>query len=161
MFAATALIFLPVRCTMYEAATSLKTVLRPVPSADPKRTAKRIADLPANRIKSSDLEAWLDHLAGQKLDPQTRRHAQTGVKHGWNRGTKHPSPTPYLSPTYRPCASVEGVCGPPKALREEDPLTDAEVKTLFTAAEVDLDRFHRFGPNTAPGGQTRTLRRIK
>src|SRR5262245_34490366 len=25
---------------------------------------KRIADLPANRIKSSDMDAWLDHLAG-------------------------------------------------------------------------------------------------
>jgi integrase len=109
---------------------------------------KRIADLPANRIKSSDMEAWLDHLAGQKLDPQTRRHAQTSVKHCWNWGTKHPSPTPYLSPTYRPFASVEGVYVPPKALREEDLITDAEVKTLFTAAEVDLDRLHRFGPKT-------------
>jgi site-specific recombinase XerD len=106
----------------------------------------RLADLPSNKVKSSDMEAWLDHLAGQGLDLQTRRHAQTSVKHCWNWATKHPSPTPYLSPTYRPFASVERVYVPPKALTENDLITDAEVKALFAAAEVDLDQFHRFGP---------------
>jgi integrase len=109
---------------------------------------KLIADLPANRIKSPDMEAWLDHLATQKLDPQTRRHAQTSVKHCWNWATKHPSPTPYLSPTYRPFSSVERVHVPAKALREGDLITDEEVQTLFKAAEIDLDQFHRNGPKT-------------
>jgi integrase len=107
---------------------------------------KQVADLPANKIKSSDMEAWLDRMAGQGLDPQTRRHAQTSVKHCWNWATKHPSPTPYLPPTYRPFASVERVYVPAKALTENDLITDDEVKTLFTAAEIDLDQFHRFGP---------------
>lgn len=109
---------------------------------------KLIADLPANRIKSSDMEAWLDHMTGKGLNPQTRRHAQTSVKHCWNWATKHPSPTPYLPPTYRPFASVEQVYVSAKALTENDLITDAEVKTLFAAAEIDLDQFHRFGPKT-------------
>jgi integrase len=114
---------------------------------------KQIEGLPSNRIKSSDMEAWLDHLASQGLDPQTRRHAQTSVKHCWNWATKHPSPTPYLPPTYRPFASVERVYVPPKALTEGDLITDVEVKALFAASEIDLDKFHKFGPKTprAPG----------
>jgi hypothetical protein len=109
---------------------------------------KQIADLPANHIRSSDMEAWLDHLAGQRLDPQTRRHAQTSVKPCWNWATRHPSPTPYLSPTYRPYSSVERVHVPAKALTENDLITDAEIQALFVAAEIDLDQFHRFGPKT-------------
>jgi integrase len=109
---------------------------------------KLIASLPANRIKSADMEAWLDHLAGQKLDPQTRRHAQTSVQHCRNWATKHPSRTPYLSPTYRPFSSVERVHVPAKALTENDLISDAEVQTLFKAAEIDLDQFHKFGPKT-------------
>jgi integrase len=109
---------------------------------------KQIHDLPADRIKSSDLEAWLDDLAAKGLDPQTRRHAQTSVKHCWNWATKHPSPTPHLSPAYRPFSSVEPVYVPPKALTEADLITDAEVKALFAGAEIDLDQFHRFGPKT-------------
>jgi integrase len=109
---------------------------------------KKIADLPATRIKSSDMEAWLNHLSGKELDPQTLRHAQTSVKHCWNWATKHPSPTPYLPPIDRPFASVERIYVPPKALTEGDLITDDEVKTLFAAAEIDLDQFHRFGPKT-------------
>jgi integrase len=109
---------------------------------------KQIKDLPADRIRSSDLEAWLDDLAAKGLDPQTRRHAQTSVKHCWNWATKHPSPKPYLSPAYRPFATVEPVYVPPKTLTEADLITDAEVKALFAAAEIDLDEFHRFGPKT-------------
>lgn len=109
---------------------------------------KLIADLPANRIKSSDMEAWLDHLVGQGHGPQTRKHAQTSVKHCWNWATKHPSPTPHLSPTYRPFSGVEVVHVPAKALTENDLITDAEVRTLFAAAEIDLDQFHKFGPKT-------------
>jgi hypothetical protein len=58
-------------------------------------------------------------MTGQGFDPQTRRHAQTSVKHCWNWATKHPSPVPYLSPTYRPFSSVERVYVPPKALPGE------------------------------------------
>ena len=60
-------------------------------------------DLPANKIKSSDLESFIEHLEKDLgLGPQTRRHYETSIKHCWNWATKHPSPTPYLSPTYRP-----------------------------------------------------------
>jgi integrase len=34
-------------------------------------------------------------------------------------------------------------------LTENDLLTEVEVATLFAAAEIDLDQFHRFGPKTA------------
>jgi integrase len=109
---------------------------------------KSIADFPANKVKSSDMDAWLEKMASKGFDPQTRQHAQTSVKHCWNWATRHPSPVPYLSPTYRPFGSVERVYVPPKALTENDLITDAEVRTLFAAAEIDLDQYHRFGPKT-------------
>jgi integrase len=106
-----------------------------------------IADLPAHRVKSTDLEAWLDHLKdGMQLDAQTRVHAETSVRHCWNWATKYPSPTPYLPPSFRPFAGVERTRVPLKALTEEDLITDQEIKTLLEAAKVDLDEFHRFGP---------------
>ena len=59
----------------------------------------RIADLPANRVRSADLEAFLKKLEEDGLDPQTRLHAETSVRHAWYWATKHPSPTPYLPRT--------------------------------------------------------------
>jgi integrase len=108
----------------------------------------RIADLPANKVKSADLEAWLKHLEEGGLGDQTRLHAETSIKHCWNWATKHPSPTPYLSPVYRPFACVERTYVPPKVLTEDDLITDKEIETLFAAARIDLDQFHRFGPKT-------------
>jgi integrase len=108
----------------------------------------RIADLPANKIKGADLEAWLNHLAKKGLGPQTRRHAETSIKHCWNWATRHPSPTPFLTPTYRPFSSVERTYVPPKTLTENDLLTDKEIEAIFAAAKIDLDQFHRFGPKT-------------
>jgi hypothetical protein len=113
-----------------------------------KVAGKRIADLPADKVKGSDLEGWLAHLAEKGHSPQTRRHAQTSIKHAWNWATRHPSPTPHLPPTFRPFASVERVYVPPKTLTENDLITDDEIKALFAAAEIDLDIFHRFGPKT-------------
>lgn len=104
-----------------------------------------IRDLPANKVKSSDLTAFLDYLEKDLgLGAQTRRHYETSVKHCWNWATKYPSPTPYLSPTYRPFAAVERTRVPPKKLTEDDLLTDEEAATLFAAAKLDLDEFHRF-----------------
>ena len=115
---------------------------------------KPIRDLRAEKVKGSDLEAWLAHLADLGHGEQTRRHAQTSIKHAWNWATKHPSPTPYLPPAYRPFSSVERVYVPPKTLTEADLITDAEVKALLAAAEEDLDQFHRYGPKTPrPPGQ--------
>jgi integrase len=109
----------------------------------------RIADLPANKVKGDDLAEWLNHLeAKEGLSAQTRRHAETSIKHCWNWATRYPSPTPYLPPTYRPFSSVERVYVPPKALTEHDLLTEAEITALLAAAEVDLDQFHRFGVKT-------------
>jgi hypothetical protein len=111
------------------------------------KEGKKVADLPANRIKSSDMEAWLDHLAAQGLDPQTRRHAQTSVKHCWNWATKHPSPTPYLSPIYRPFSSVERIHVPAKALRESDligfTLDGKIVLGLFRRSEEAQEQLQR------------------
>jgi integrase len=108
----------------------------------------RIADFPANKVKSADLEAWLESLKEDGLGEQTRRHAETSIKHCWNWATKHPSPTPYLSPLYRPFACVERTYVPPKVLTEDDLITDEEIEALFAAALIDLDQFHRFGPKT-------------
>lgn len=109
----------------------------------------RIAELPANKVKGADLDAWLTHLEeGRGLSAQTRRHAETSVKHAWRWATRYPSPTPYLSPTYRPFSSVERIYVPPKTLTENDLITDEEIETLFAAARLDLDDFHRFGPKT-------------
>lgn len=106
----------------------------------------RIADLPANKVRGQDLEAWLDHLEEDLgLGLQTRRHAETSVKHCWNWATKHPSPTPYLSPIYRPFSCVERTPIPLKALNENDLITPEEVEAVFAAAEMDLDQFRRFG----------------
>jgi integrase len=116
----------------------------------------KIGDLPARKVRASDLEGWLAHLETEGHAPQTRRHAQTSIKHCWNWATKHcpdGSNTPYLPPTFRPFASVERVYVPPKALTESDLITDDEIKALFAAAEIDLDTFHRFGPkNPRPQG---------
>lgn len=107
---------------------------------------KRIADLPANKVRSQDLESWLDHLEEEfGLGPQTRRHAETSVKHCWNWATKHPSPTPYLSPAYRPFSGVERTYVPRKALHENDLIKPKEIEAVFAAAEMDLDQFRRFG----------------
>jgi len=101
------------------------------------------------RLRGEDLEAWLDYLdKDRKLTAQTRRHAETSIKHCWTWGTKHPSVTPYLSPIYRPFAAVERTFVAPKVLTEADLITDAERESLFKAAKVDLDEFHRFGPKT-------------
>jgi integrase len=109
----------------------------------------RIADLPANKIKGADLEAWLKHLDEDVgLSAQTRRHAETSIKHAWRWASRHPSPTPHLSPTYRPFSSVERTFVPPKTLTENDLITDEEIEALFKAAMIDLDQFHRFGPKT-------------
>jgi integrase len=111
----------------------------------------RIADLPANKVTGDDLVAWLAHLEAEEgLGAQTRRHAETSVKHCWNWATKRPSPVPYLPPTYRPFSSVERVYVPPKVLTENDLLTEAEAETLFAAAAIDLDQFHRLGPRRTP-----------
>ncbi len=117
----------------------------------------KIGDLPARKVRASDLEAWLGQLEAQCQESQTRRHAQTSIKHCWNWATKHcpvESNTPYLLPTFRPFASVERVYVPAKALTESDLITDEEIKALFAAAEIDLDTFHRFGPkNPRPHGE--------
>jgi integrase len=107
----------------------------------------KLADLPATRVKGADLEAWLDHLDKEMgLGPQTRRHAETSIKHCWNWACKHPSPIPHLAATFRPFTSVERTYVPPKALTEGGLITEAEIEALFAAAKVDLDQFHRFGP---------------
>lgn len=110
------------------------------------RPGTRIADLPANKVRGKDLEDWLDYLEEEfGLGPQTRRHAETSVKHCWNWATMHPSPTPYLSPVYRPFSSVERTHVPLKSLTENDLITPQEVEAIFAAAEMDLDQFRRFG----------------
>jgi integrase len=105
----------------------------------------KIADLSAARVKGSDLEAFLDYLKDVGLDPQTCLHAETSVRHCWNWGTKHPSPTPYLPPTFRPFSAVERTHVPHKPLTEGDLITEAEIDSAFFCGEFDLDQLRRFG----------------
>lgn len=106
----------------------------------------KVAGQPADKIKGADLEAWLARMEEESLGPQTRLHAETSVKHCWNWATKHPSPVPYLSPIYRPFSGVERTHVPLKALTEDDLITEEEIAAVFGAAQLDLDRYHRFGP---------------
>lgn len=107
----------------------------------------KVADLPANKIKGADLESWLSELeAEMRLGPQTRLHAETSIKHCWNWATKHPSPLPYLPPSYRPFSSVERTHVPLKTLTEDSLITEKEIAAVFAAAQLDLDRYHSFGP---------------
>jgi integrase len=105
----------------------------------------RVADLPADRVRGEDLEAWLAQLEEEGLEAQTRLHAETSVRHCWNWATKHPSPTPYLPPTFRPFSAVERTHVPLKPLSEDDLLTDDEIQTVLAAAAFDLDQFRRHG----------------
>jgi integrase len=105
----------------------------------------RVADLPADRVRGVDLEAWLNSLQEEGLEAQTRLHAETSVRACWNWATKHPSPTPYLPPAFRPFSAIERTHVPLKPLTEGDLLTEQEMKTIFEAAAIDPDQFRRHG----------------
>lgn len=94
----------------------------------------KVGDLPARKVTGKDLESWLAHLESElKLDPQTRLHHETSVRAAWNWASKHPSPTPHLSPTFRPFASIERTDVPMRPLTEDDLITDEEVEALLAA----------------------------
>lgn len=105
----------------------------------------KLADIAADKVRGSDLEAWLTHLEKDDLGAQTRLHAETAVRACWNWATKHPSPTPYLPPAFRPFSAVERTHVPLEPLLEADLMTDAEIKALLKAAEYDPDQFRRHG----------------
>lgn len=107
-----------------------------------------IREIPAAQIRGADLEAFLEKLKSDGLDPQTRLHAETSVRHCWNWATKYPSPTPHLPATYRPFSGVERTHVPLDALTENDLLTQAEIESLLVCAAFDLDQFRRFGLKT-------------
>jgi integrase len=108
-------------------------------------TKVRVADLPADKVRGKDLEDWLDQLEEQGLKAQTRLHAETSVRACWKWATTHPSPTPYLNPTFRPFSAVERTQVPNKPLSEDDLLTDHQVEALFKAAALEPDQFRRHG----------------
>jgi integrase len=105
----------------------------------------QVADLPADEVRASDLEQWLQELEDKGLGAQTRLHAETSVRHCWNWATKHPSPIPHLLPTFRPFSSVERTHVPLKPLTEDRLITDHEVKAIFTAATLEPNQFRRHG----------------
>ena len=98
---------------------------------------KIIADFPAEQVRASDLEKFLD--AQQFKSPQTRLHYETGIKHCWSWARKHR----LVSLAFQPFASVERTHVPRKALTEDDLLIDSEIDALLEVAKVDLDQFHR------------------
>jgi len=106
----------------------------------------KVADIPATKIEGQHLEAWLKYCQDLGESPQTVLHRQTSIKHCWNWGSKHPSPTPYLTPTFRPFTAVEKVHTPRKALSEGELITDDEAQILFEAARLDLDNLSQFRP---------------
>ena len=105
----------------------------------------KVADLAADKVRGADLEAWLIRLAEDGLEAQTRLHAETSIRACWNWATKHPSPTPHLSPTFRPFSAIERTHVPLKPLTEEALMTDAEVQAVFKAAAMEPDQFRRHG----------------
>ena len=105
----------------------------------------QIGRLPANKVTASDLEAFLGQMGKDGFDPQTLLHAETSIRHCWNWGTKHPSPTPYLPASFRPFATVERTHVPRKALTKSDLITTNEVANLFTCGEFAPDQFRRHG----------------
>jgi integrase len=121
----------------------------------------RIVELPADKVRGEDLEAWLASLKEEGLGAQTRLHAETSVRHCWNWATKHPSPTPHIPPTFRPFSAVERTHVPLKPLTENDLLTDHEYQAIMSAAELDSDQFRRHGlTKTAARKGIDQLRRI-
>jgi integrase len=104
-----------------------------------------VADLPANKVRGEDLEAWLAQLEEKGLGPQTRLHAENSVRACWNWALTHPSPTPYLNLSFRPFSAVERTHVPFKPLTEDELLTDQEVQALFKAAALEPDQFRRHG----------------
>jgi integrase len=104
-----------------------------------------LRDIPATKVRGADLEAFLEKLKSEGLDPQTRLHAETSVRHCWNWATKYPSPASYLPSNYRPFSGVERTHVPLGALRENHLLTPAEIESLFFCGALDLHQFRGFG----------------
>lgn len=121
--------------------------------------SRRLADIPAVEVTGTMLEAWRENLRARKqegvegendrdkrgLDPQSLLHAETSVRHAFNWGGKHNSPTTLLPGNFRPFAGIERTKVPPKALTEADLLTEMEVEALVEAAGFDVDQFRRWG----------------
>jgi hypothetical protein len=109
---------------------------------------RRRADIPAVEVTGTMLEAWRENLKASKqegiegendrdkrgLDPQSLLHAETSVRHAFNWGGKHNSPTTLLPNNFRPFAGIERTKAPPKALTEADLLPELEVEALKEAA---------------------------
>lgn len=125
--------------------TTRKTYCSRFGAFKPEGGTARVRELPADKVRGKDLEDWRDKLAEDGLGPQTRLHAETSIRACWNWATKHPSPGPYLSPTFRPFSAVERTHVPLRPLNEADLMTDAEAQALFSAAGVEGDQFRRHG----------------
>jgi integrase len=103
-----------------------------------------VRDLPADGVRGEDLESWLAKLKEDGLEPQTRLHAETSVRHCWSWATEHPSP-PYLPRAFRPFSAVERTHVPLRVLTEGDLMTAGEVQALFAAAGLATAQFRRHG----------------
>src|SRR5262249_12526672 len=104
----------------------------------PEASKTRLGHLPARQVRSDDLEGWLTSLdadkpTDEKLEPQTKLHAETSVRACFRWGTRHPSPTTYLPSDFRPFAAVERTEVPEKVLSEENLMKVAERQALFAA----------------------------
>jgi hypothetical protein len=120
---------------------------------------RRSADIPAVEVTGTMLEAWRANLRVLKqegvegendrdkrgLDPQSLLHAETSVRHAFNWGGKHDSPTTLLPSNFRPFAGIERTKVPPKTLTEADLLKELEIEALVEAARFDVDQFRRWG----------------
>jgi integrase len=120
---------------------------------------RRLADIPAVEVTGAMLEAWRDNLKSGRqegvedendrdkrgLDPQSLLHAETSVRHAFNWGSRHNSPSTLLPADFRPFSGIERTKVPPKALTEADLLTESEVEALLDAARFDVDQFRRWG----------------
>lgn len=121
------------------------------------RAGRLLGHVPATEMQSADLVAFLaDARERYKLDPFTVDKHATSVKAAFNWATRHPSPTPYLSPGFRPFASVEKYKRPPEPMLEDELPTRDEVAALFKWADADLGVVRE--KVKVPGRRGRTLR---
>ena len=111
----------------------------------PKGNGTKIMDLPADKIRGDDLEAWLAEIQQDGKAARTRSHADTSVRHCWNWATQHPSPTPYLPTTFRPFSAVERIVVPFEPLNEADLMTVEEKNAIISAAAFEPNQFRKYG----------------
>lgn len=114
------------------------------------RFANAYGTLNADAITGEHLEAFQDTLAGVHAPLYVKKHSAS-VRTMFNRGVR----MGWLSPSFRPFATVEAIRLDPRPLSESDLPTLGEVRTLFANAKSEMaDMLHVY---YATGARTHEL----